>query len=127
MHEVSVTSDLVRAILGELEKYNVVSVHAVTIIIGQLTNLGKEQMQFAYEVVTRGTILEGSVLNIEDEEIELECKNCDYVGPAKNLDMGEYTEEHLIPILACPECGGPVTVIKGQTCCVKNIDIEEAE
>lgn len=127
VHEVSVVSDLVRAILKELEKYNVVSVHSVTFIIGRLTNLGKEQMEFAYEVVTRGTILEGSNLVIEDEDIELECKICNYRGPARTLNFGEYTDEHFIPVLACPKCGGSVNIVKGQTCCVKNMDIEEAE
>lgn len=127
VHEVSVTSDLVRAILDELQKYKVVSVHAVTLTIGRLTNLGGEQMQFAYEVVTRDTILEGSDLIIEDEEVELECMSCDYKGPARNLTFGEYTDEHFIPVLACPVCGGAVRVTKGKTCCVKNIDIEEAE
>jgi len=127
MHEVSVVSDLVRAILVELEKYNVASVHEVTIIIGRLTNLGTEQMEFAYEIVTRDTILEGSKLNIEPEEIEIQCSSCGYTGPAKNIDIGGYTDDHFIPILSCPDCGGPIKVTAGQSCRVKNIDIEEVE
>lgn len=127
VHEVSVTSDLVRAILNELKKYDVVSVHSVTFTIGRLTNLGKEQLEFAYEVVTRGTILEGSELVIQEEDIELECKICNYRGPARNLNFGEYADEHFIPVLACPKCGGPVNILKGQTCCVKCMDIEEVE
>lgn len=127
MHEVSIVASLVKAILEELTKYNVAAVNAVTIVIGRLTNLGTEQMQFAYEVVTRGTPLEGSVLIIEEEDIVLRCKECDYEGPAKNLEFGEFSDEHMIPILSCPQCNGPVTVIEGQTCRVKNMDIEEVE
>ncbi|MCB5280261.1 MAG: hydrogenase maturation nickel metallochaperone HypA [Candidatus Methanomethylophilaceae archaeon] len=125
MHEVSVVSDLVSAIINELKKYNVVSVEAVTITVGKLTNLGSEQMEFAYEIMTRDTILEGSKLNIEEEDIKLKCDACGYEGPAKNLDFGDSTE-HFIPVLACPKCGGHVKIIAGQTCCVKNMNIEEA-
>ena len=60
MHEVSVVTSIVDAVIDELSKYNVASVNSVTILVGVLTNLGEEQMKFAYEIVTRGTILEGS-------------------------------------------------------------------
>lgn len=122
MHEVSVVSDLVSAILEELRKYNVVRVHNVTLIIGRMTNLGAEQMEFAYEIVTRDTILEGSSLIIEEEEVTIRCDRCGYDGPAKNFSMGT---DHSVPILSCPDCGGAVTITAGQSCCVKNMDIEE--
>ena len=60
MHEVSVVSDIVSAILRELEKYNVVKVEEVILVVGEMTSLGHEQLEFAYEIVTKGTLLEGS-------------------------------------------------------------------
>ncbi len=126
MHEVSVVTTLVDAIIKELQKYNVTKVNSVTVVIGDLTNLGQEQMKFAYEIVTRDTILDGSELIIEPEAIELECKTCDFVGPAKILTDPDF-DTHSIPVLACPKCGGAVNVIKGQSCVVKCMDIEEAE
>ena len=126
MHEVSVVSTLVDAIINELQKYNVTKVNSVTVIIGDLTNLGEEQMSFAYEIVTRGTILEGSEFIVEHEPIELSCRRCNFRGPAKVLTDPDF-DTHSIPILACPECGGEVDVVKGQSCVVKCMDIEEAE
>jgi len=126
MHEVSVVTTLVDAIIKELQKYNVTKVNSVTVVIGDLTNLGQEQMKFAYEIVTRGTILDGSELVIEPEAIELECKTCNFKGPAKILTDPDF-DSHSIPVLACPECGGDVIVTKGQSCVVKCMDIEEAE
>ena len=76
MHEVSVVTSLVDAVIAELQKYNVIRVNSVTVIIGDLTNLGEEQMSFAYEIVTQGTILEGSQFIVEHEPIELECWDC---------------------------------------------------
>ncbi len=124
MHEVSVMADLISAIKRELEEYDVVSVKEVTMIVGKLTNLGAEQLEFAYEVMSKDSILEGSVLVIEEEDITVKCEGCGYEGPVKNMDLGE--ESHYqIPILSCPECAGAVTILSGRSCCVRSIDIEE--
>ena len=126
MHEVSVVTSLVDAVIAELGKYKVEKVNSVTAVIGDLTNLGEEQMAFAYEIVTRGTILEGSEFIVEHEPIELRCDSCGYWGPAKILTDPDF-DTHSIPVLACPECGGHVQVTKGQSCTIRCMDIEEAD
>ena len=126
MHEVSVVISLVDAVIAELERYNVVKVNSVTVVIGDLTNLGEEQMSFAYEIVTRGTILEGSQFIVEHEPIELVCDSCGYEGPATVITDPDF-DTHSIPVLSCPECGGHVKVVRGMSCTVKCMDIEEAD
>jgi hydrogenase nickel incorporation protein HypA/HybF len=126
MHEVSVVATLVDAVIKELSKYKVTKVNSVTVVIGEMTNLGKEQMTFAYEIVTRGTILEGSEFIIEPEPIEVQCNNCGYIGPVKVISDPDF-DSHSVPVLACPECGGSIKVIKGQSCVVRCMDIEEEE
>jgi len=126
MHEVSIMADLLTAIKKELERYDVVSVKEVILTVGKLTNLGSEQLGFAYEIMSKNSILEGSRLVIESEEVRVNCGRCGYEGPAKNIDMGEDTH-YQIPILSCPACGGVVTVTAGKTCCVRSIEIEEAD
>ncbi|MBR2255396.1 MAG: hydrogenase maturation nickel metallochaperone HypA [Candidatus Methanomethylophilaceae archaeon] len=123
MHEVSVVSTLVKAVLKELENHRTTKVNRVALLIGVLNNLGEEQMRFAYEIVTRGTILEGSELVIEEEPVEAECRSCGYRGPVDMLEDPDFG--HDIPVLACPRCHGPITVVKGQSCTVKYMDIEE--
>lgn len=127
MHEASVVANIVDAVLEELKKYDVTKVNAVTLLVGDLTMLGYEQMEFAYSVLSEGTILEGSELKIEPEHIVLKCGKCGYEGPAKTIDFGEDSGEHNIPVLSCPECGGPVTVTEGEACRVKNMDVELRE
>lgn len=126
MHEVSVVSNLVNAALAELEKYNVTKVNSMTVVIGEMTNLGGEQMRFAYEIVTRGTLMEGSELVIEDEPIEVRCDSCGYTGPVRMLTDPDFST-HSIPVLSCPECSGRVVVTSGQSCMIKCMDIEEEE
>ena len=98
--------------------------NAVTIVVGDLTQLGIEQMEFAYEVLSQGTVLEGSKLLVEPEHIVLGCDKCGYEGPAKMIDFGEDDYGHDIPVLSCPKCGGLVKVLEGEACRVKNMDIE---
>lgn len=126
MHEVSVVTSLVDAVIDELSKYDVEKVNSVTILVGELTNLGDEQMKFAYEIVVRGTILEGSELIMESIPVEAQCMSCGYEGPVRMLTDPDY-ESHSIPILSCPQCGGDIKVVKGMECTVKCMDIEEVE
>jgi len=125
MHEVSVMADLITAIKDELEKHDVVSVKEVALVIGRLTNLGAEQLEFAYGIMSKDSILEGSTLVIEEEDIAVRCGECGYEGAVKNMDLGE-DSHYNIPILSCPECGGAVAVTAGRSCRVRSIDIEEA-
>ena len=125
MHEVAVISNIVDAILTKLEEYDVVKVESVNLVIGDLTSLGFEQLEFAYEIVTQGTILEGAKLNIEREEVRVKCHNCGYEGAPDNFDSDLI--DHTIPILACPKCGGGVDITAGEACGVKDVEIKEAE
>ena len=118
-------SDIVSAILKELEKYNVERVEEVVLVVGDMTSLGEEQLEFAYEIVTKDTKLEGSKLVIEHEKIRVRCNECDYEGEVRMLES-DYGE-HTIPILSCPKCNGKVKVTAGQTCKVRNLKIVEAE
>lgn len=125
MHEVSVVASMVEAILHELENYNVEKVEEVNIVIGDLTSLGFEQLEFAFEIVTKDTVLEGCKLNLIREEVEVACKSCGYKGPADNVSSD--FSNHVIPILACPKCGGGVEITAGESCCVKDLNIVEAD
>lgn len=127
MHEASVTADIVDAVLQELKNYKVTKVNEVTIVVGDLTQLGTEQMQFAWEVLTDGNILKGSRLTIKPQPVVLRCRSCGFEGPAKTVDFGEGSSDHNIPVLSCPDCGGKVDVIEGSACRIESFDIEEEE
>jgi Zn finger protein HypA/HybF involved in hydrogenase expression len=62
-------SSIVEAVLQELGKHDIEKVEAVDMIVGELTFLGEDQLQFAYEIITRDTILEGSKLIITSEKM----------------------------------------------------------
>ncbi len=124
MHEVSVVTAIADAVAEELSRRGFSKVNSVTVLVGDLTSLGEEQMSFAWEVVTRGTVLDGSALEFERVPIEVRCGSCGYVGPVRMLEDPDY-DSHAVPVLSCPECGGPIEVVRGMECAVKCMDVED--
>jgi hydrogenase nickel incorporation protein HypA/HybF len=114
-------ASIVEAVLEELKKHDVEKVEEVHMVIGEITFLGREQLEFAYEVVTRGTILEGSKLVITDEKVEVRCLSCGYTGGVEYVSGGG--QDHAIPNLSCPSCGGGVEVTKGKGCAVTSLKV----
>jgi len=116
-------SDIINAVLDELKGHDVRAVEELTIVIGDLTNLGADQMGFAFEVMTKDTILSGAKLTIDREPVRLLCKECSYDGKAEILRNEGY--DHSILILSCPKCKGPVKVTEGMSCRIRSIRIKE--
>ncbi|MDD1769071.1 MAG: hydrogenase maturation nickel metallochaperone HypA [Methanomassiliicoccales archaeon] len=123
MHEVSVMSGVVDAVLSELSGHEVDRVEEVCLAVGRLTFLGTEQLHFAFEVLTKGTKLEGAKLKIEEEEVRVLCPSCHYEG---GIDYLEDDSFHFsIPILRCPSCGERVEVMEGAGCRVVSVKAVE--
>ena len=113
---------IINAALSELENHNATDVEELVLLIGDLTSLGEDQLQFAYEIMTRDTILKNSKLVVEHEVVRIRC-GCGYDGDAETLENDYH--EHTVPILACPKCGGPVEITAGQACMIRSMKIIE--
>jgi len=119
VHEFSVTSQIVQNVLAEAEKRKAKKVTQVHLIIGKLTFLGLEQVRFAYDALTKGTILEDSKLIIEEQEGTVKCNHCGYEGSFKYEDDPMY---HVpVPTLKCPQCDNLVNIAAGKECTIKSI------
>ena len=122
MHEFSIVQQLVNTAVESAKENNVKEVHSITLQLGELTFLGKEQMSFAFEVLTRDTILAGAELKFEDVPAEIECKECEYHGPLPRDKLDGL--DHYFPILACPECGAKPEVVAGKECVIREMSAE---
>ncbi len=121
MHEFSMTSQIVNYLLKEAKKHNAKRVDEVHLMIGKLTFLGLEQVQFAYTTLVRNTIMEGSKLHIEEKDGIVQCNACGYTGDIK---YEEDPVHHIpTPTLNCPQCGGVVTIVGGKECTIKSIKL----
>ena len=121
MHEFSVTSQIVESVLEEAKKHNAKRVDEVHLVIGTLTFLGLEQVRFAYEILVKDTIMDGSKLYIEEKDGVVKCSNCGYEGDFKYEDDPMY---HIpTPTLNCPKCGEVVKIVGGRECVIKSVKL----
>ncbi|RLF61340.1 MAG: hydrogenase maturation nickel metallochaperone HypA [Thermoplasmata archaeon] len=121
MHEFSTMQQIVAAILEEARRQHATAIYRVSLEIGELTFLGEEQLRFAFQILTEGTLLAGAELTIETLKTEVRC-SCGYRG---GVDYGLKEEFHLsFPLLKCPRCGGDVDILSGRECAIKNVEME---
>ena len=117
MHELSVTESLLKLALSHAEEAKASKVTALNLVIGRLSSIVDDSVQFYWDFVAENTLCEGAVLNFERRPAVLSCADC----------STEYTiEKELTP---CPKCGGIRTSIRsGEEFYLDSIEIEkEAE
>lgn len=123
MHEFWTTTQLVEAVSLEAKSRSAKKVLEVNLVIGKMTFLRADQMKFAYDVLTKNTVLEGSKLNIEESDPDVECEKCGYRGP---LDVEEDPAYHFnIPSLSCPKCSTAARIIGGRECTIRSVAIQK--
>ena len=119
MHELSVISQVVESVNLELKGKPVIKVKSVRLEIGELTMLGREQLRFAWGILTGEGPLKGSRLIIVKKPAVIECAGCGFRGGAKHpTGLGSHL---LVPCIACPKCGGEVRVVGGRECVLKSM------
>jgi hydrogenase nickel incorporation protein HypA/HybF len=111
MHELSIAE----AIVGVAERHAAGRrVHAVDVRVGRLRQVVPSALEFAFELTTSGTCLDGAVLRIEDVPVTGRCLGCGADGPLERFP------------LACGECGGlDVEITAGEELLVDSLELEE--
>jgi hydrogenase nickel incorporation protein HypA/HybF len=118
MHEFSVTSWIVEALLDLVNKHGATRVVEVHLRIGSLRALSIDQVKFCYDVLAKGTVLQGSRLIIEEVPGKLRCTACKYRGEFNSHDDAFHFG---IPPLACPECGEALSIEGGDECVIAKV------
>ena len=108
MHELAITESLVSAVC---ERVGEAKVNRVRLVIGKLSGVVPDAVQFCFDVCTQGTPLEGAVLEIDEIEARAHCKECHL----------ESVLSDSIPL--CP-CGSPnVALLSGQELRIKEVEV----
>jgi hydrogenase nickel incorporation protein HypA/HybF len=122
MHEYAVVDELITSLLPRLDGI-AGRVSAVFVRKGELRILSARALENAFELLARGTRLEGARLEVEDVAAGVRCRDCAYEGRARYFvdEAGHYA----IPVLACPRCGGEVTIVAGRELCVDRVAVND--
>lgn len=85
MHEMSIALGIVRIAEDEVKKANANKVEIIELIIGELSGIEKDALDFAWPVAVKNTVLDGAERRIEYIEGEARCSDCESLFPLKNL------------------------------------------
>ena len=98
------------------EKNDLVSIRKVELVIGEMRQIVPVAMEMAFEAISKETIAESAVLEMEFIPIRMKCNKCE-----NEFEVGSN-------IYICPECGGSdLKLVQGQELMIKNITGEERD
>lgn len=121
MHEFSTMQQIVETVIEEIRDHKDAIISKLVLEIGELTFLGEEQLQFAFDLLKKDTPLETAQLEIRTIKTQGRC-TCGYEG---NVDYQYKEDFHLsFPILACPSCAKHLDIVQGRECLIKHVEME---
>lgn len=113
MHELAVTESILNIAAEYGNRAEAKRVMHLYLVIGQLSSIVDDSVQFYWDIISQGTICEGAQLHFERVPASLTCRDC---GATYTL-TGELT--------FCPHCQSDrVRVVAGEEFRLDSIEIE---
>ena len=113
MHELSVTENILEIALRHARSADANRITDLYLVIGDLSSIIDNSVQFYWEIITKDTVAEGSVLHFERIKTELNCLICNQKYYPNDNDF------------ACPECGGlRIDIVSGDEFFLEAINVE---
>lgn len=116
MHELSVTESLLNLAMRHAQQAGAVRVTDLHLVIGQLSSIVDESVQFYWDMISEGTVCEKARLHFERIPAKFHCLDCD--------------EEYQLPgeLIACPRCKGEhLKIVAGDEFRLDHMEVEMAE
>lgn len=113
MHEMSLCEGVLQIIESESKAQNFTTVKRVILEVGALAGVEIPALEFSFEVVMRGSIAEGSVLQINEVDAQAWCMQC-----AESVIVKERFD-------SCPKCGSyQLQVSSGEEMKIKELEVD---
>ncbi|ACB94801.1 hydrogenase maturation nickel metallochaperone HypA [Beijerinckia indica] len=94
MHELSLCESVIETIMDNVRTHHFSQVRRVRLTVGRFAGVETEALRFSFDVVARGTLVEGAELELLEEPGAAWCFDCSETVPLM---------DRLDP---CPRCGG---------------------
>ncbi|MBN2075087.1 MAG: hydrogenase maturation nickel metallochaperone HypA [Dehalococcoidales bacterium] len=113
MHELSIVESLLALVLEHAEKAESEKVVGVNLVVGELSGVVDEAVEFYWDFLTRETIAKDSRIIFKHIPAKLQCRKCGEVF---------LTSEHGY---FCPKCGDQqVDIIAGRELFIESLEVE---
>ena len=114
MHELPVTQGILDVALKAAQDNHAQRISAVHLVIGELSSIVDDSVQFYFDLLSRDTIAAGATLHVRRIAATASCSDCGH---------GFAVHAPLTPV--CPQCGGTqLRVSGGREFYVESIDID---
>jgi hydrogenase nickel incorporation protein HypA/HybF len=116
MHELSVTEGILGLALEHAKAAGAVKVTSINLVIGRLSSIVDDSVQFYWDTISEGSICEGARLVFDRVPAALKCQDCQ-------------TEYEIAQELApCPNCKSyNIVIVKGEEFYLDSIEIEKED
>jgi len=113
MHELSVTESILEIALRHAEKANAQRITDLYLVIGQLSSIVDDSVEFYWDIIAKETIAAGANLHFKRLPTEVLCLVCENRFSPNN---GDYT---------CPQCrSSQIKIVQGEEFLLEAINIE---
>lgn len=113
MHELAITENILRIAEKHAIQSNAVKVTGIYLVIGNLSSIVDDSINYFWQIISDGTICEGSMLHFERIPAQIYCRNCH-----KTFELSG-------ALSPCPDCGSFNLEIKsGDEFRLESIEVE---
>ena len=103
MHEVSLMQNLLDIVSKTVEKEGGKKATLIHLRVGELSGVNRDALEFAFEVLSKGTVADGGKLEIERVPLHVRCRDC-----GKEFDPDELS-------FRCEYCGSAnIEIVSGR-------------
>ena len=113
MHELAITQSVLDIALEQAEKHDASKVTRINLVVGEMSGVVDECVQFYFEFLSKDTIASDATLSFERIPITAHCYDCDTTFPLAEFNW------------ICPNCqGGNIEVVAGRELYIDSMEIE---
>jgi len=113
MHELSITQSMMDIVLGQAKAAEAKKVTRINIVLGEMSGVVSDCVQFYFDFLKKGNAAEDAVLNFKLVPVELKCRECQTIFNPNGSAW------------VCPNChSNGLEVVKGQESYVESIEVE---
>ena len=116
MHELGVTQSLLDIAVRHAQNAGATRVNQLNIVVGELSSIVDDSVQFYWDMISKGTIAERAKLIFKRLPALITCQDC---GAEFRMNPENFF---------CPECGSShILVTSGEDFFLESIDVDFAE
>jgi len=113
MHELAITQSMLDLVLEQAKKAGAKEVGKINLVIGEMTGVVEQCVQFYFDFLSKGTSAEGAALSFKVVPTTARCRSCH-----KNFELKEFD-------WTCPYCrSNNMEIVAGKELFVESIEVE---